>query len=112
MGEMPMSLLIDGLISSLDEVIQVDSGLGEVARAEGINVDHKLNLAQRDCELKLTQFVVNHGLEAKLGVFNNLPRLDRIVVSDGLKRWFCLHALQLFYSDAFYRVLNDRYGQK
>lgn len=107
-----MALLVDGLVSNLDEVMQVDSGLGDVARAESINIDHKLRLAQRDCELKIAQFVINHGLEAKLGVSNNLPRLDRVVVCNGLKQWFCLHALQLFYSDAYYRVLNDRYGKK
>lgn len=107
-----MALLIDGLVSGVEEVVQVDSGVIDVARAECISVDDKLNLAQRDCELRITQFVVNNGLEFRLGVANQNPRLDRIVVTDGLKRWFCLHMLQLLYSDAYYRSLNDRYSRK
>jgi hypothetical protein len=107
-----MALLLDGLVCSLEDLLQVDSGVSEVGRAEGINIDHKLALAQRDCELKISQFVVNHGLESRLGSLNNVPRLDRIVVGEGLRRWFALQALQLFYSDAYYRVLNDRYSKK
>jgi hypothetical protein len=107
-----MALLMDGFVGSIEDVVRVDSGVSDVARAEGISIDHKLKLAQGDCELKISQFVVNHGLESKLGSLNNLPRLDRVVVSDGLKRWFCLHTLQLFYSDAYVSVLNDRYGKK
>lgn len=107
-----MALLLDGFVSDIEDVVKVDSGVSEVARAEGINIDHKLALAQGDCQLRISQFVVNHGLESRLGTLNNVLRLDRVVVSDGLKRWFCLHTLQLFYSDAYYSVLNDRYGKR
>ena len=107
-----MALLIDGLVADLEDIVQFDSGLAEVARAENISVDHKLILAQRDCELNITKFAINHGLDARLGYVNNMPRLDRVVVNAGLKRWFCLHVLSLFYSDAYYTVLNDRYGKK
>jgi len=107
-----MALLMDGLVSGVEALVQVDSGVTDVARAEGISIYHKLDLAQRDCELKILQFVVNHGLEARLGTTNNMPRLDRITVNDGLKRWFALYTLQLMYSDAYYRSLNDRYGKK
>lgn len=107
-----MALLLDGLVATVEDITHVDSGIAEVARAESISIDHKLNLAQRDCELRISQFVVNHGLESRLGTVNNVPRLDRILVTDSLRRWFGLHALQLFYSDAYYSVLNDRYGKK
>lgn len=107
-----MALLLDGLVSGIEDVVKVDSGVSEVARAEGINIDHKLALAQGDCLLRISQFVVNHGLESRLGTLNNVLRLDRVVVSEGLRRWFCLHTLHLFYSDAYYSVLNDRYGKR
>jgi hypothetical protein len=107
-----MALLVDGAISTLDDVVEVDSGVVDVASAETINILQKLDLAQRDCEIKISHFVIQHGLEPRLGSFNNALRLDRIVVNDALKRWHGLHALYLFYSDAHYRTLNDRYSQK
>ena len=107
-----MAILSDGEVSTVDEILRVDSGVQEVSRAEGISIETKLGLADRDCRLKLSGFVFNQGLESRLGVVNGVPRLDRVVVSEGLKKWHGLHTLELIYSDAHHRTANGRYASK
>lgn len=107
-----MAILSDGAVSTIDEILQVDGGAQEVSRAEGISIETKLRLADRDCRLRLSGFVFNQGLEARLGVANGVPRLDRVIVSEGLKKWHSLHTLELMYSDAHHRTANGRYASK
>lgn len=107
-----MALMLDGKMSTVADIIQQDSGCLEVSEAEAISIEGKLALADRDCRLKLGQFVVNQGLEDVLGVAGNLPRLDRIVANEAMERWHELHTLSLLYSDAYYRSLSDRYEKK
>lgn len=107
-----MALMIDGKISTIADIVQQDSGCLEVSEAEAISIDDKLALADRDCRLKLTQFVVNQGLEDVLGTSGNLLRLERIVVNEAMERWHEFHTLSLLYSDAYYRSLSDRYEKK
>lgn len=107
-----MALMVEGKISTVADITQQDSGCLEVSEAEAISIDDKLALADRDCRLKLAQFVVNQGLEDVLGAAGQQLRLDRIVVSEAMERWHEFHALSLLYSDAYYRSLNDRYEKK
>ncbi len=107
-----MALMLDGKMSTVADIIQQDSGCLEVSEAEAISIDGKLALADRDCRLKLAQFVVNQGLEDVLGAAGNLLRLDRIVANEAMERWHEFHTLSLLYSDAYYRSLNDRYEKK
>lgn len=79
-----MALMLDGKMSTVADIIQQDSGCLEVSEAEAISIDGKLALADRDCRLKLAQFVVNQVLEDVLGAAGNLLRLT---ASLRMRRW-------------------------
>lgn len=107
-----MALMIDGKLSTVADILRHDSGCLEVSEAEAISIDDKLALADRDCRLKLSQFVVIQGLEDVLGMAGNLLRLERIITNEAMERWHEFHTLSLLYSDAYFRSLGDRYEKK
>jgi len=97
-----MALITDEAISTPEELRGYESGIYEVASAEGIDLGRKLALAQEEIVVELT------GL-----LFRDDPaQAGRVVVTSPLRLWLLFHALALVYRDAYGSHLNERYTQK
>lgn len=102
-----MALFTDGPIASLDDLRRYDSAVLDTASAEGIDIEAKLEVAQRETSLEITSFLLRNGLH--LGTSRNL---HKVLVTEPVLHANCIHALELIYRDAFNSQLNSRYEGK
>jgi hypothetical protein len=100
-----MALFVDGPAPTIDDLVDQDAGLLDVALNTGINVSTKLRLATEEIRTDL------HLWLNKLPR-GTAPRIGQIVVTPPLKRWATMHALALVYRDAWFSQLVDRYQAK
>jgi hypothetical protein len=102
-----VALFIDGPTSTIDDLVDQDSGLLGVAHTTGMNLSTKLKLAQEE---------IGTDLEIWLPTTATPPapalEIGQIVVTPPLKRWETMHALELVYRDAYFSLLVDRYQGK
>ncbi|MBI5280512.1 MAG: hypothetical protein HY858_02430 [Candidatus Solibacter usitatus] len=97
-----MALLVDGGLSGIEEMKAQDSSVLEVASGEGIDLESKLRLAERELTAEVAGFL---RTEAK-------GEPGQVAASEPLKRWHVLRALEAVYRDAYFSQLNDRYGRR
>lgn len=102
-----MALFIDGPASTIDDLVDQDSGLLSVAQTNGINVWTKLRLAQEEICTDLEIWLITAGTPPGPAL-----RIGQVVVTPPLKRWESMHALELVYRDAYFSLLVDRYQGK
>ncbi len=99
-----MALFSDGQITTIDDLRQYESSVLDVANSEGIDLDAKLQLADRELGVQLTEFLLQE---------RSCPEparsLNRVVVTEPLAQWHSSHSLALIYRDAYNSQLNDRY---
>jgi hypothetical protein len=99
-----MSLFTDGTISTSEDLRVYESSILEVANTEGIELEAKLQLAQREIGVQLGAM-----LSQQRG--NGVPsrQLQNIVVTEPLRQWHALHSLSVIFRDAYNSQLNERY---
>jgi hypothetical protein len=97
-----MALLVDGGLSTLEDLRAQDSGVLEVAHGEAIDLTSKLELAQREIEIEVERML----RQERAGL------LEQVVVTPALRRWHVLRTLEMAYRDAYFSQLNDRYGER
>lgn len=98
-----MALFIDAAVPTVQDLLAYDRNLLEIAGTEGLDCDEKLTLARGQ---------VGSSLEAFLRSEDYSARLDSIVASELIIRWIAYVTLSLFYRDAHYHQLSDRYRAK
>ena len=103
-----MALFMDGPASTIDDLTAQDSGLLEVAQTCGINATTKLALAHDELETDLQLWLDRPRPTMEL-VFGPVLKLEQVVVTKPLKRWETMAALAMFYRDANFSQLVDRY---
>jgi hypothetical protein len=103
-----MALFVDGPASTIDDLTNQDSGLLDVAETCGINATTKLTLAHEELAAELQGWLDRQRPTYEL-VAAPGPHLSQIVVTPALKRWETMIALSLFYRDAYFSQLVDRY---
>jgi hypothetical protein len=103
-----MALFADGPVSTIDDLTNQDSGFLEVAQTCGINATTKLELAHEELATDL-QLWLDRPRPALDLVWNPIPRTEQVVVTPQLKRWETMQALAMFYRDAYFSQLVDRY---
>jgi hypothetical protein len=97
-----MALFTDGSIASIEDLKEYESSVLQTASVEGIDVTAKLKIAHRGMSFEIAAYLGRHGFTAP-------GDLGRVVVSEALLHWHCLHTLELIYRDAYNSQLNDRY---
>jgi hypothetical protein len=107
-----MALFIDGCISSLEDLIALDTQLLGVATIEGIDVTGKMTLAQEEIGLELLTMLNRLRFADQPFWMAPQPLLRQVVVTRALKLWHTYHSLEMVYSDAYNSQLNDRYAAK
>ncbi len=98
-----MALFTDGNPSKIEELTAHDSALLDVVRIEGIDLTLKLALATDEVGIELSRFLRSNHPDVGL---------DRVVVTQSLRKWHLFKTLSLVYRDAYNRQLNDRYHGK
>jgi hypothetical protein len=106
-----MALFADGVTCTVDDLTDQDSGLADVAKTCGINVTSKIRLAHEEIvgDLRLWLDRARPAVDA---VWAPALRTEQVVVTPALRQWEVLMALSLFYRDAYFSQLVDRYQAK
>lgn len=102
-----MALFTDGTISGMEDLRVYETGILDVAHAEAIELQPKLELAQREIAVEVTSFLLARGVF--LGATHELTN---VVVTEPVRQLHALHTLELIYRDAYNSQLNDRYRGK
>src|SRR5689334_8181615 len=106
-----MGLVSDGAISCLADLAAQDSGVLDMAAAEGIDLTAKLALAEGELRIELEALLgENSGMEYEGAGALNRFESRAVVVTPPLKQWHTFRALELAYRDAYNSQLNDRYA--
>jgi hypothetical protein len=103
-----MALFVDGPASGIDDLTNQDSGLLEVAQSCGINATTKLALAHDELATDL-QFWLDRPRPTIESIWGPMLKPEQIVVTPPLKLWETMTALAMFYRDAYFSQLVDRY---
>jgi hypothetical protein len=103
-----MALYVDGPTSTIDDLTHQDSGLPDIAQTCGIDATTKLNLAHEELETDLQLWLDRPRPTMELFT-GTTGRLEQVVVTPALKRWETMMALSMFYRDAYFSQLVDRY---
>jgi len=99
-----MSLLADESKPTVQDMLNCDGSLMDVAGAEGIDLQSKLAMARAEIQTKLQIFLVDHG--------ESPTTVEAVVVTEPLGRWITLTAISLAFRDGHFRHLSDRYKEK
>lgn len=99
-----MSLMADESKPTVQDMLNCDGSLMDVAGAEGIDLQSKLAMARAEILTKLQIFLVDHG--------ESPTTVESVVVTEPLGRWITLTAISLAFRDGHFRHLSDRYKEK
>jgi hypothetical protein len=106
-----MALFVDGPACTIDDLVDEDSGLLDVAHTIGINVATKLRLAMGELRSEIETWLTRpQAVTGPLWV--QAPRIGQVVVTPEMARWEKMQALALVYQDAYFNQLIDRYQAK
>jgi len=106
-------LLTDGNPNSTEDLRVYESAVLSVAHTETIDLQVKLGLATEEVAQDVLNFLLNRasGTDPRADARRAIGVSD-VVVTRQMKRWHALHALAVFYRDAFHNQFNDRYKAK
>lgn len=106
-----MALFVDGLAAGVDDLTNQDSGLLDVAQTCGINVTTKIALAHDEIAADLQLWLDRPRTSLDM-VWRPSLHIGQVVITPALRRWETMQALALFYRDAYFSQLADRYQAK
>lgn len=107
-----MALFTDADIIALNDLLQFESSLVQVASSHGIDVDTKINLSLSMASDKLMLWLINAGASDPQWLNRRLLGLSTVVVTPTLHRWLCLDSLSRFFAEAYNVQLNTRFEGK
>ena len=107
-----MALFTDAGAVSLDDLLQFETSLVQVASSHGINVDTKINLAVGAISDKLLLWLLDVGASDPQFVNRRTLGLSTIVLTAPLQRWLCFESLSRFFAEAYNVQLNTRFQGK
>lgn len=102
-----MALVMDGSISTVEDLRALDSAILETSLGENIDLVKKLQVAEDAVQLELSVFLLRAANQN--GVSGPGIDLANVVVTNPLRRWHSLRTLVEVYSDAYNSQFNDRY---
>lgn len=104
-------LLTDGCLNDTEALRVYESAVLDVANTEMIDLVVKLRLAQDEIVEDILDILLSHSTDIT-ALSRRMKGVSDVVVTPQLKRWHAVHALEVFYRDAFNNQLNDRYEAK
>ena len=107
-----MALFTDSDNVTLQDLLQFEGSLVQIASSHGINVETKIGLSTAAVADKLLFWLLRAGMSDPQWVNRRSLGLSTVVVTPTLHRWLCFDALARFYSEAYYVQLNTRFEGK
>lgn len=107
-----MALFTDSDIVTLQDLLQFEAPLVQIASSHGINVETKIGLSIAATADKLLFWLLRAGMSDPQWVNRRVLGLSTVVVTPTLRRWLCFDSLARFYSEAYYVQLNTRFEGK
>ncbi|HSP69349.1 MAG TPA: hypothetical protein VLN48_16600 [Bryobacteraceae bacterium] len=105
-------LLTDGNLNTIDDLRVYESAVAEVAHTEMIDLTVKLDLAAEEVAQDILDFLLDRSGADPQAAGRRRIGVSDVTVTRQLRRWHAVHALEIFYRDAFNNQLNDRYQAK
>jgi hypothetical protein len=107
-----MALFTDPAIVTLDDLLEFETSLVQVASSHGINVETKIRLATDAVNDKLLLWLLRAGASDPQYLNRRFLGLSTIVVTPALQRWLCFESLSRFFAEAYNIQLNTRFQGK
>jgi hypothetical protein len=107
-----MALFTDADVVTLDDLVEFESALVQVASSHGINVDTKIQLATNAISDRLMLWLLNVGASDPQWLNRRILGLSTVVVTPTLQRWLCFDSLSRFFAEAYDVQLNTRFEGK
>lgn len=107
-----MSLFTDADVVSLDDLLQYEASLVEIASTHGINVQTKINLALSSIADRVMLWLMKVGASDPQWVTRRVIGLSTVVVTPPVEKWICFDALSRFFAEAYNVQLNTRFQAK
>lgn len=107
-----MALFTDSGVITLDDLLQYETSLVEVASSHGINVDTKVQLATSAVGDKLMGWLLKISASDPQWLNRRRLGLSTVVVTSTLQRWLCFDSLSRFFAEAYNVQLNTRFQGK
>ena len=107
-----MALFTDTSVVTLDDLLQFEVALVQVASTHGINVSTKIDLSLSAIGDKLMLWLLSIGASDPQWLNRRLLGLSTVVVLPTLRRWITFDALSRFYAEAYNVQLNTRFQGK
>ena len=107
-----MALFTDASVVTLDDLLQFETSLVQVASSHAIDVDAKITLAIDGIGDTLLLWLLRAGASDPQFLNRRLLGLSTIVVTPVLQRWVCFESLSRFFAEAYNVQLNTRFQGK
>jgi hypothetical protein len=107
-----MALFTDAAVVTLDDLLQFETSLVQIASSHAINVETKIKLATDAISEKLMLWLVRAGASDPQYLSRRFLGLSTLVVTPGLQRWLCFESLSRFFAEAYNLQLNTRFQGK
>ncbi len=107
-----MALFTDTNVVTLDDLLEFETSLVQVASSHGINVDTKISLAVSAISDQLMLWLLSMGTSDPQWLNRRLLGLSTVVVTPILQRWLCFDSLSRFFAEAYNVQLNTRFQGK
>lgn len=107
-----MALFTDANIVTLDDLLQFEASLVQIASSHNINVETKVALSIDAISDKLMLWLLDVGASDPQFLNRRLLGLSTVVVTSTLQRWLCFDSLSRFYAEAYNVQLNTRFQAK
>lgn len=107
-----MALFTDTNVITLDDLLEFETSLVQVASSHGINVETKINLAMSAVSDQLMLWLLSMGTSDPQWLNRRLLGLSTVVVTSTLQRWLCFDSLSRFFAEAYNVQLNTRFQGK
>jgi hypothetical protein len=107
-----MALFTDAAVVTLDDLLQFETSLVQIASSHAINVETKIKLATDAISEKLMLWLVRAGASDPQHLSRRFLGLSTVVVTPGLRRWLCFESLSRFFAEAYNLQLNTRFQGK
>ena len=107
-----MALFTDADVVTINDLLQFETSLVQIASTHGINVDTKLNLALSSMADRVMLWLLQVGAADPQWISRRTIGLSTVVVTPPLQKWICFDALSRFFAEAYNVQLNTRFQGK
>ena len=107
-----MALFTDADVVTLDDLLQFENSLVQIASSHGINVETKIALALSAMADRVMLWLLQIGAADPQWVTRRQIGLSTVVVTPPFRRWICFDALSRFFAEAYNVQLNTRFQGK